>query len=137
MGAWGYASFANDGVHNILDRFCEKSCYMGQKQADECMNTLWSMASKCRYPKRYNADKHGVVIFILSVRGLKVPIDKLEEVLAIAQHRIKKGVLRYERWGRPYLRSNNVAVELIELGYAIKNDGLGVKRTKRTKMYLP
>ena len=128
MCSWGYGSSENDGVHNILDMFCDKTSHMGQNQANECMDRLWSMASKCRVPKRYNADKHGVVIFILSIRGLKVPIDKLEEVKAIAKHRMKKGVIRYEQWGRPILRTNNVKVELIELGYAIKNDGLGIKR---------
>ena len=131
MGTWGYGSHESDAVHNILDTFCAKNSYMGQKQADECMKTLWRLASKCRYPKRYNSDKHGVVIFILSIRGLRVPMDKLQEVLAIAKHRIKKGVIRYERWGEQSKRSLNVSVEMLEIKYALQHDGLGIKRKKK------
>ncbi|MCK5613854.1 hypothetical protein KAR91_68960 [Candidatus Pacearchaeota archaeon] len=128
MGAWGYGSCDNDHVHNALDLFCEKSSHMGQRQASQCLESLWNVASKCRNQKRYNTIKHGVVMFILSSRGLKVPIDKLEEVLAIAKHRIKKGVIRYEGWKDQSRRNSNVAFELTEIGEAIKRGGQGRKR---------
>ena len=55
---------------------------------------------------------------------------KREEVLKIAEHRKKKGVIRHEQWGRPHIRSNHVALELMEINYALNHDGLGVKRKK-------
>lgn len=117
MGQWGLETSAGDSVHDLLQEIKVDVDSFTQKDVKPLLDYSWGEKWAT------NRDKLGVVTHLLTL-ALKVPIDKLEEVLQYAKDELKPSVLRDWSEGRKEM----VELEIADIEYALAHKGKGRKR---------
>ena len=119
MGQWGLETSAGDSVHDYLQHICVDTSKFRQFDVKPLLDYTWSdIQATVR-------DKLGVVMHLLT-HELTVPIDKLTEVMVIANNELHPNQLA--TWNEKAERKAMVVIEMNDIQHALENKGKGRSR---------
>jgi hypothetical protein len=119
MGQWGLETSAGDSVHDYLQEIQVDTSKFRQWDVKPLLDYTWKdIQATVR-------DKLGVVMHLLT-HELIVPIDKLEEVMEIANKELHPDQLA--SWSDKVGRKAMVVIEMNDIRHALDNKGKGRAR---------
>lgn len=119
MGQWGLETSAGDSVHDYLQHIQVDTSKFRQKDVQPLLDYTWKDGQAT------DRDKLGVVMHLL-VHELTVPIDKLNQVMEIANNELRPNQLA--TWTEKAERKAMVVIEMNDINFAIENGGKGRAR---------
>jgi hypothetical protein len=119
MGQWGLETSAGDSVHDYLQHICVDTSKFRQFDVNPLLDYTWSDIQVT------DRDKLGVVMHLLT-HELVVPIDKLTEVMEIANNELHPRQLA--SWNEKAERKAMVVIEMNDIRHALENKGKGRAR---------
>lgn len=119
MGHWGVETSAGDSVHDYLQEICVDTSRFRQFDVKPLLDYTWSDIQVT------DRDKLGVVMHLLT-HELIVPLDKLNEVMEIANKELYPNQLA--TWNEKEKRRDMVIIEMNDIRHALENKGKGRAR---------